>query len=211
MSEALSRALARFETLPPLERVHVRLRALTCPLEAVALRVPRGRVLEVGCGHGLLSALLAEDPGRTVLGIDRDPHKIALASRVARPPRLVFSPEGTAAVGGGWDAVVVSDVLYLVPPEEWRPFLDACARALAPSGRLVLKEASTTPAWKHHKTVAQERLVTRVLGRTRGASVHFAPPARLAALLASLGLRVEVTELGRGYSTPHVLFAASRP
>ena len=59
MNAPLAPALALFSHLPPAERFHVHARAASAPLEAVASRVPSGgAVADVGCGHGLLTALL---------------------------------------------------------------------------------------------------------------------------------------------------------
>ncbi|MCU0564820.1 MAG: class I SAM-dependent methyltransferase, partial [Desulfobacterales bacterium] len=57
-------------------RLHVAVRALTCPFGQVIDRFPTsGAVLDVGCGHGLLIHLLARDPehgGLALHGIDHD-------------------------------------------------------------------------------------------------------------------------------------------
>src|SRR5437868_1335466 len=60
---------------PRLARTEYALRLKICPFEEVARHVPaRGRVLELGCGYGLLSNLLAlEGPARQVEGFDINP------------------------------------------------------------------------------------------------------------------------------------------
>ena len=135
MNAPLAPALQLFASLPVGERFHVHARAFSAPLEAVAARVPPGgRVADVGCGHGLLSALLAlGDSRRSVHGVDPDPRKIEWA--LQGPGRL---PNVTLEVGtieslaerraGPFDAVVVCDVLYLLPLERWPDFLREARR-----------------------------------------------------------------------------------
>ena len=65
----------------PLSRLEYRLRLAICPFEEVARHVPHdASVLELGCGYGLLANLLAlEAPSRSVIGIDSEPSRIAVA------------------------------------------------------------------------------------------------------------------------------------
>src|SRR5262249_26920467 len=73
-------ALATFARLPLPERLFVRARLWTAPLVEVCRRAPAGLVADVGCGHGLVSALLGMGrQDRTIVGVDPDPVKIALA------------------------------------------------------------------------------------------------------------------------------------
>jgi len=206
-----------FSHLPLSERFHVHARAFSAPLEAVASRVPAGgRVADVGCGHGLLSALLAlGDSRRIVHGVDPDPRKIEWAR--SGPGRL---PNVRAEVGtveslaeqhaGQFDAVVVSDVLYLLPVERWPGFLREARRLLRPGGRLLLKEAEGDLSWKHLKCLAQEVVMVKLLGRTKaGGALVLQPREAMRALLRQAGFTPrETVELGEGYSTPHILYVA---
>jgi 2-polyprenyl-6-hydroxyphenyl methylase/3-demethylubiquinone-9 3-methyltransferase len=217
MNAPLSAALTVFSQLPPAERFHVHARAFSAPLEAVAARVPPGgTVADVGCGHGLLSALLAlGDFRRTVHGVDPDPRKIEWA-RVG-PGRL---PNVRAEVGtieslaerlpGHFDAVVVCDVLYLLPVERWPGFFREARRLLRPGGRLLLKEAEGDGTWKHLKCLAQEVVMVRLLGRTKaGGALVLQPRGAVEGMLREAGFTPrETVALGAGYSTPHILYVA---
>lgn len=174
--------------------------------------MPRGRVLDVGCGHGLFSATLAAEPGTTVRGLDHDPRKLAVAEQCVRGPNVSF---GGGALSdepvGAYDAVLIIDVLYLVPRAAWRDFLADAAARLAPGGVLVLKEVGLRPRWKATKMAAQEWVMARLLGRTKGETLAFADAETLADLVRALGLEVEVHDLSAGYTTPHVLVRGRRP
>lgn len=198
-------------------RLHTALRWWSCPFPAVEAVVPsRGRILEVGCGHGLLSLFLAlSQPGRYVHGVDVDETKLDAARQAAE--RLGSDEAGTsfATVPPGWlpdehvDAVVIADVLYLLEPDAQRRLLGACARCLQPGGLLVIKEVSTEPVWKFRWNTLQETLSTRVLRITAGGGgLHFVPPATMAGWLGEEGLTVESWSIDRGYPWPHHLLVA---
>jgi 2-polyprenyl-3-methyl-5-hydroxy-6-metoxy-1,4-benzoquinol methylase len=198
--------------------MHVRGRWASCPVPVIEAEVPRaGRVLEVGCGHGLVSLHLAlRSAGRRVTGSDIDGRKIAFACTAAQSlpersrPSFVHRPDGTLP-DGPWDAIVVVDVLYLLPPDAEADLLDACVAQLAPGGVLVLKETDVVPRWKHRLAALQEHVATRVLRITAGTTVAFTPIDRLAASLRDRGLVVRTQRIDRGYLHPHALVVATRP
>jgi 2-polyprenyl-3-methyl-5-hydroxy-6-metoxy-1,4-benzoquinol methylase len=217
MNAPLSAALAVFSQLPPAERFHIHARAFSAPLEAVATHVPAGgTVADVGCGHGLLSALLAlSDSRRKVHGVDPDPRKIEWA--LQGPGRLpnVRTEVGTVESlaeqhAGHFDAVVVCDVLYLLPVERWPGFLREARRLLRPGGRLLLKEAEGDRSWKHFKCLAQEVVMVKLLGRTKaGGALVLQPRDAMEAMLRQAGFSPrETVALGAGYTTPHILYVA---
>ena len=75
-------ALRAYRTAPLGDRLHVLVRWFELPVPPVVEELPdAGRVLEVGCGHGLFSRYLAErSPGLHVHGVDIDADKIAVAT-----------------------------------------------------------------------------------------------------------------------------------
>lgn len=212
------RAVHAYDGCPRGDRVHVRLRWWTCPFPAVEREVPwQGRILEVGCGHGVLSLhLAASSRARQVVGVDVDADKIDLARRAATvaglADRVSFVAMPLADLDdSGFDAVVIADVLYLLPPDARRALLVDGAGRLAPGGRIVAKEADRRPRWKGALTVAQELISTRVLRITEGEQVAFTPPGELARPLRDAGLDVVIRRVDRGYLHPHVLLVATAP
>ena len=211
--------LSVFAALPLKERLFVRGRLASAPLHELAARAEGAALLDVGCGHGALLALLAVGrPERRVVGIDPDERKIQWARRsVGRCPNveLAACTIETLAVArpGEFDTVLVADVLYLLEASAWTPFLTAARALLVPRGRLVLKEAENDGSWRAAKALWQERLMVNLLRRTRSSgAVGFAPRATLERALQQAGFVIEVSvALARGYSTPHVLFTARAP
>lgn len=215
----MNRVLQLYRRAPAAVRLHTGLRWLTCPFPAVEAAVPAaGRVLEVGCGHGLLSlALGVAAPGRRVHGVDIDGTKVQAALAAAARLEPEEADVTFERVAPGWlptsevDAVVIADVLYLLSVADQHRLLAAAAGCLAEGGVLVVKEVADEPRWKFRWNQAQETLSTRVLGITAGdGALHFVPPSTMAAWLEDAGLRTERRRLDRGYPWPHHLLVGRR-
>jgi len=210
------RLLSLYRTSPLPVRAHVRVRWATCPFRAVAAQFPvSGRILEVGCGHGLLSLCLAlSGPDRRVTGIDVDEAKLAAARVAAGRAGLPASFEivdGDALPEGPWEGIAIVDVLYLLSAADQVALLRSCAGLLAPGGVLVVKEMAPVPRWKARWNTVQETAAVKVLGITAGEALTFLPPGDLASAMAGGGLAVRERPLHRGYLHPHHLLVGQRP
>jgi 2-polyprenyl-6-hydroxyphenyl methylase/3-demethylubiquinone-9 3-methyltransferase len=211
-------ALRVFGSLPLRERLFVRARLFSAPLVELSRRARGERVLDVGCGHGLLCALLTQDaPGRSVTGIDPDPRKIDWArASVGQRATARFEVATAEALAArepeAYDTITIADVLYLLPDSAQPSLLEACRRLLKPGGLLLLKEAEDDGGWRAKKALLQERLMVRLLGRTRSSGgLGFRSREATQVALAAAGFRVDETlALSRGSTTPHVLFVANR-
>jgi 2-polyprenyl-3-methyl-5-hydroxy-6-metoxy-1,4-benzoquinol methylase len=211
-------ALSLYAAAPLGVRAHVFGRWATCPFDRVAARVPaQGRILEVGCGYGVLSLHLATiAPGRDVLGIDVDVRKIVHGQFVAerargRGARCEFQlyPPGEVP-DGPWDAIVICDVLYLLDADAQAGLLATCTEQLALGGSLVVKEMAPSPSWKAQWNRIQETLAVRVLHITAGEQLTFLDPDVLGAWMERDGLVVSHEPLHRGYLHPHHLIVGAR-
>ena len=197
-------------------RLHTRLRAWSAPLDAVVEALPRdGTLLDVGCGHGLISNEVAlRSPLASVLGVDVSETKIASArATVGARANVEFRLAPLESVPeSGFDAVSLIDVLYLVPLGSWTPFLTTCLGKLRPGGIFVLKEIGTEPWWKFERLKLQEFMSTRILRITKGDTMHFESGEDLKQRLVSLGFEdVALQPLDSGYASPHLLLTARRP
>ena len=220
-SDAALRTIELWRRAPRAARVHTTIRWWTAPFEALERCVPRaGDVLEIGCGHGVLTMYLAlSSVERNVRGIDIDGAKVDLARDVLRglrpgePVPVIehCEPGDVPVVEGGWSAIVIADVLYLMSAQDRTLTIEACIGALAPGGVLVIKEVDTRPRFKAWLAQAQEFIATKVLRITRGATLDFPSVVDLQRQLTDGGLRTRVARLDKGYFHPHCVVVGTDP
>ncbi|TKS54144.1 bifunctional 2-polyprenyl-6-hydroxyphenol methylase/3-demethylubiquinol 3-O-methyltransferase UbiG [Luteimonas yindakuii] len=164
-------------------------------LDYVARRVPLAgaRVLDVGCGGGLLSEALA-GAGARVTAIDLAPELVRVAQLHAREAGLDIDYRQQAvevladAEPGSFDAVTCMEMLEHVPDPG--AILAACARLLKPGGRLFVSTLNRTPAAFALAIVGAE-YVARLLPRGTHRYEDFIRPSELAAWLRDCGLELE--------------------
>jgi 2-polyprenyl-3-methyl-5-hydroxy-6-metoxy-1,4-benzoquinol methylase len=210
------RVRALYRDAPLTDRAHVAVRWATCPFAAVAAQLPAaGRILEVGCGHGLLSLYLAmTSPDRQVVGIDVDEDKLAAARAAAGAAGLGATFDVVAGAGlpaGSWAGIAIVDVLYLLSADDQRSLLRSCGQLLAPGGVLAVKEMALVPRWKATWNRVQETAAVKLLGITEGEELTFLAPAEMAAAMADGGLTVRDRPIHRGYPHPHHLLVGTKP
>jgi 2-polyprenyl-6-hydroxyphenyl methylase / 3-demethylubiquinone-9 3-methyltransferase len=104
------------------------------------------RVLDIGCGGGLISEPLARMGGK-VTGIEPKEANIKAAIAHAAPQGLdisyqIATVEQLAAAGETFDAVVCLEVVEHVP--DAGAFIKACATLVAPGGIMVLSTINRT-------------------------------------------------------------------
>ncbi|HST45930.1 MAG TPA: bifunctional 2-polyprenyl-6-hydroxyphenol methylase/3-demethylubiquinol 3-O-methyltransferase UbiG [Luteimonas sp.] len=172
------------------------LHALNPPrLAYLAARVPLSgaRVLDVGCGAGLLSEALALG-GARVTAIDLAPELVRIARLHALESALeidyrVQSVDALAVEEPGtFDAVACMEMLEHVPDPA--AILQACARLLKPGGRLVVSTLNRTPAAFALAIVGAE-YIARLLPKGTHQYRDFIRPSELAAWLRAAGLLLE--------------------
>lgn len=120
------------------------------------LPAPPARVVDLGCGTGSLSVLLAEH-GHQVVGLDVSPRMLGLARAKAQrrgvDVTFVLGDASAPPMGeAGIDVVVTRHVVWAL--EDRAAAIDVWLRLLAPGGRLVLVEGR----WHTGAGVASDEL-----------------------------------------------------
>jgi 2-polyprenyl-3-methyl-5-hydroxy-6-metoxy-1,4-benzoquinol methylase len=213
MAWGAGRLLSHYGEAGAPQRAYGRIRWWICPFDRVLPAVPaEGTLLDVGCGAGLwLTYLALQRPELRLEGLEPDSRKLEIARTSDLPTPIFHKGSALELPDGPYDCITIFDVLYLMPDAEKHTVLERCYRALAPGGRLVVKELDTRPWWKYAPSAFEEFLAVRVAGITQGNHLHFQPSGRLVSALESAGFNSVCCErVDRWYPHPHVLVTGAR-
>ena len=171
---------------------------------------PNARILDLGCGQGLLAVLLAAD-GRhgdwRYRGIDRAGRDIERARAAAGPNAELVAGDIRSVHFGTADVVVLLDVLHYLDPAAQLDVLRRAHAALAPGGTLLMRVADASGGLRFRITEALDLAVTRLRGN-RIARLHHLPLSRRKAQLENEGFRVEAIPMSAGTPFANVLLVA---
>lgn len=180
--------VARYETL--FLRNYARSKLATDPIYgAVAerLRGTTGAIADVGCGIGLMAAVLRERGfAQPIVGIDHDAAKIEQARRAV--------PSASFEVGDAREdipraaAVLLLDVLHYFGDEEQSRILANAARA----DLVIIRDALRDGTWRYRATLIAEQFA-RGVRWTKGERLNFPTRERIAG--AFPGFASEVTPM----------------
>jgi SAM-dependent methyltransferase len=146
---------------------------------------PGERILDLGCGDGVLTAMIAA-AGASVVAVDAAPDMVAAAKARGLDARVV--PGQSLTFDREFDAVFSNAALHWMRPQE--AVLDGVRRALKPGGRFVAEMGG------HNNTAAILTAMRAVLAR-RGIEAlslspwYFPSAAAQQVKLEAAGFRVE--------------------
>ncbi|HVU63096.1 MAG TPA: class I SAM-dependent methyltransferase [Phycisphaerales bacterium] len=200
----LSRAAREMLVSGPAVAVRLQhLRPYICPFEKIMAHVPRGsRVLDVGCGRGLLLGLLqraglldrSAGAARASVGFDLARSSVAsgrmLARRTGAMRHLRFEHRDAAHTwpggDGQFDVVTIVDVMHHVPQGIRRGLIRQAAARLRPGGRLIYKDMAAR-SWRTMFNTMHDLAVAREL-------VRYTPVAMVEQWARDAGMRLEKAE-----------------
>jgi uncharacterized protein (DUF2062 family)/trans-aconitate methyltransferase len=187
---------------------------------------PEGRLLDLGCGRGIVFALVMgareqwgkgkypegwepPPPRLTFHGIEGRP-KVAEAAREALGDKAgIDTGDLRTADYLQADAILLLDVLHYLPAADQEAVLSKAVSVLQPGGVLLLRDADAASGWRFTATRAQER-ISALLRRHWGQRFHYRTAAEWSDLLTGLGLAVDLQPMGMGTPYSNVLLAGRK-
>jgi SAM-dependent methyltransferase len=185
----------------------------------------RGRLLDVGCGQGVLLSLLAAARRQyragawprnwpapplelELYGLDRRPERV-------RAARLALGGEARTELGDAGEAqfprcaviTMLDLMLYQSEPEQDR-LLAKAAAALEPGGLLLLREADADAGLAFEMTRWSERIAAAARGDF--GPLRYRSVRRWSAAMEALGLAVRSEAMSQGTPFANVLFTARK-
>lgn len=202
------------------------------PVFAALLRdgriASRARIVDLGCGMGVLPALLAAveksaaeswpekwaPPATdwTLHGFDLRSGAIAAGQRaladLGHRVRLAVDDVSTAPLPTS-DVVVILDVLHYIDAAAQQALLARVHSALAPGGSLLLRVADAAPTWRFRLTLAGDWCVLFARGFA-WPRFWCRPIAEWTSLLEAIGFTAHAQSMSEGTLFANVLLVATK-
>lgn len=121
--------------------LYLALRTLILPLREIDLALPKtGKIIDLGCGQGIIATYLSQTKSRKVIGIDADGSRLPKSSQ----KNLVFIKKDLRGINlSKINGAVTSDLLHHLEPKEQKELIKKVYLALEKEGVLIIKEIDT--------------------------------------------------------------------
>lgn len=104
---------------------------------------PQGRVLDLGCGHGIPIAAMMTERGYTLTGVDRSERLLSLARSAMPQQEWIQSELESFEPVGHYHGVIIWDSMFHLPRHEHLTLLGKVFEALEPEGVVILSSGGS--------------------------------------------------------------------
>lgn len=152
-------------------------------------------ITDIGCGLGPLSYMLMMlSEGRTVLGIDYDTDKIAVANHnFSCNDRIRFVCANAVTYDlPPSDVFILNDMLHYLDYASQEQLLSSCIARLLPGGMIIIRDGAAADTARHKLTRFTELLSTRLLEfNKRENALYFPSHEQFTQIAARYGMKIE--------------------
>ncbi|MBL4239721.1 class I SAM-dependent methyltransferase [Vibrio fluvialis] len=103
----------------------------------------QGRVLDLGCGHGIPIAAMMTERGFTLTGVDRSERLLSLARSAMPQQEWIQSELESFEPVGHYHGVIIWDSMFHLPRHEHLTLLGKVFEALEPEGVVILSSGGS--------------------------------------------------------------------
>jgi uncharacterized protein len=178
-----------------------------------ALVPTEGNVLDIGCGYGFMSYMLAFTSNkRTITGIDYDEEKIETANHCfSKTDKINFVHSDALGFNfEKYDAIILADMLHYLQPDKQLQLMEKCIAQLNDGGMLIIRDGDTDTATKHKRTEWTEFFSTKLFkfNKTDAAGLSFLSGKTIRTIAAEK--HMECKEISDSKITSNTIFVLKK-
>ena len=169
-----------------------------------------GTLIDIGCGQGLMLALLGETAQfDRLVGVEMRPRMAYLARKALGAQAEIVEADARSLSFENCSAAILFDVLQAMSPAQQDELLAVVAGKLEPGGVLLLREADASAGWRFRMVSVGNEIKARCIGTWHG-GWHYRTRAEWQAALERHGMEVEVYETETRNPLGNVLLRGKR-
>ena len=208
----MRRASDRYEAVSKTAKYFARGKLSGDPVYEQALGVlpSGGTLLDIGCGQGLMLALLIETAAPRfdrMIGIETRPRMARLARAAVGDHAEIIEADARTLDLEPCSAALLFDVVQMMSPQEQESMIATVTSMLAPNGVILLREADAAAGWRFEVVRISNRLKSFLIGTWR-VRKHYRTHDEWLRCFDRLGLRAEVFSTATHELLGNVLFVA---